>query len=496
MINEEHIDPNSEINLATVKKRAVRGILVLTGRTFILSFLSLAATAVLTILLTPSDFGVFWIVSAVVNFLAYFSDVGLAASLIQSKEAPGREELKTTFTIQLTLVLILILILFFLTPYFVSVYSLSVAGKYLLYSLGISLVFSSLKTIPSVLLERQLEFEKLVIPQVIETLIYNATVVFFAWKGYGITSFTYAVFLRGIVGLVLIYILKPWLPGFAFSLTSLKKLLKFGVPYQINSFLATIKDDGLTAFLGGILGKDGIGYLGWAQKWGQAPLRFFMDHVVKVTFPAFSRMQDDKSSLQRSVSRSIFFICFLVFPSVFGLIVLAPLLVDIVPRYEKWLPALTPLFIISGGTILSSVTTQLTNVLNATGRIKVTFGFMIIWTILSWIVIPLLASRFGVNGAAAGYLIVTSSSIFAIFIVRRFVKFDFIEPILKPFLASAVMGISIYFLKTLLPASFLTFWILTGLGTLIYFGFSYLLFGVSLAHDVRHSIKSIFGKNS
>lgn len=494
MKEDEHIDPNLEINLETVKKRAVKGILVLTGRTFFLSFLSLAATAALTVLLSPSDFGIFWIVSAVVNFLAYFSDVGLAASLIQSKENPNRKELKTTFTIQLGLVLILLLVLFLLTPYFVKVYSLNEAGKYLLYSLGLSLLFSSLKTIPSVLLERQLEFEKLVFPQVIETLVYNATVVFFAWKGFGITSFTYGVLLRGLVGLVLIYVLKPWLPGFAFSFDSLKKLLKFGLPYQINSFLATIKDDGLTAFLGGILGSNSMGLLGWAQKWGQAPLRFFMDHVVKVTFPAFSRMQDDKNSLERSVSRSIFFICFLVFPSVFALIVLAPLLVKIVPRYEKWIPALMPLFIISIGTILSAVTTQLTNVLNSTGRIKVTFTFMVFWTVLSWIFIPYLAYKFGVNGAALGYLLVTSTSIFAIFIVRKFVKFEFVDPVLKPLFASFVMGLIMFILRTRLSETFMSFWILVITGLVSYFVVSYVVFGISLLHDVRHSIKSILGK--
>lgn len=496
MPESEHLDPNLEINLDTVKKRAVRGILVLTGRTFFLSFFSLAATAVLTVLLSPSDFGIFWIVSAVVNFLAYFSDVGLAASLIQSKETPSRGELKTTFTIQLGLVLLLLTILFFLTPYFTKVYSLDESGTLLLYSLGISLLFSSLKTIPSVLLERQLEFEKLVFPQIIETLVYNAVVVFFAWKGFGIASFTYGVFLRGVVGLILIYIFKPWLPGFAFSFTALKKLLKFGVPYQVNSLLATIKDDGLTAFLGGVLGPGGVGYLGWAQKWGQAPLRFFMDHVVKVTFPAFSRMQDEKTSLERSLSRSIFFICFLVFPSVFALISLAPLLIQIVPRYEKWLPALAPLIIISFGTLLSAVTTQLTNVLNATGRIKVTFGFMVVWTILSWLLIPALAIKFGVNGAALGYLIVTSTSIFAIFIVRRFVKFELLNPVLKPLFASIIMGVTIYFLKGLLPTNFLSFWVLATTGALVYFGLSYLLFGVSLIHDVTHSVKSIFGKAS
>ena len=72
--------------LDAIKKRAVKGVAVLTGRTFLLSILSLVATGFLTVFLDPSEFGLFWIVSAIVNFLAYFSDIGLAAALIQKKE--------------------------------------------------------------------------------------------------------------------------------------------------------------------------------------------------------------------------------------------------------------------------------------------------------------------------------------------------------------------------------------------------------------------------
>ncbi|RLC29664.1 hypothetical protein DRH13_05360, partial [Candidatus Woesebacteria bacterium] len=209
------MDPTTEITLEAVKKRAVKGVVVLTGRTFLLSVLSLVATGFLTVFLEPSEFGIFWIVSAIVNFLAYFSDVGLAAALIQKKERITDKDLKTTFTIQQGLVLILLLGLFLATPLFTRIYGLSFEGKLLLYSLGISLFFSSLKTIPSVLLERELDFGKLVIPQVLENLAYNLIAVFLAWKGFGIRSFTYAVFIRGIVGLVAIYVLRPWMPGFA-----------------------------------------------------------------------------------------------------------------------------------------------------------------------------------------------------------------------------------------------------------------------------------------
>lgn len=482
------------LNLQTVKARAVKGVVVLTGRTFFLSILSLVATGFLTVFLDPSQFGVFWIVSAIVNFLAYFSDIGLAAALIQKKEKINDTDLKTTFTVQVGLVLVILLVLYLASPLLAIHYSLSTSGKYLLYALGISLFLSSLKTIPSILLERDLEFGKLVIPQVLENLSYNLIAVILAWRGFGIRSFTYAVLFRGLVGLVSIYALKPWLPGFAFSKKSLKKLLSFGVPYQLNTLLATVKDDGMTAVLGGILGTAGIGLLGWAQKWGQAPLRFFMDHVLKVTFPAFSRMQDKPEELSRTLTRSIFFISFLVLPSLAALLILAPLLVRIIPRYEKWTPALIPLGLIGINTVFASTTTQLTNVLNSIGKIKITFKLMIMWTALTWIFVPFLAIKFGVVGAASGYALVGASSIIAIVFVRGYVKFSLMEATFKPLFAAGLMGLALILVRGLLPVNMTSVFILVSLGFVSYLFFIYLFVGRSIVDDAKKSFKTFLGR--
>jgi O-antigen/teichoic acid export membrane protein len=489
---EEHLDPTTEITLDAIKSRAVRGVAVLTGRTFLLSALSLVATGFLTVYLNPDQFGVFWIVSAIVNFLAYFSDVGLAAALIQKKEKIVKADLNTTFFVQQLLVLTLLLFLIIVTPFIQKYYSLSYDGKILLYSLAASFFMSSLKTIPSVLMERELEFGRLVIPQVLENLAYNIAAVYFAWQGYGIRTFTYAVILRGTVGLVSMYFLKPWFPSMEVSKKALKKLLTFGVPYQANTLLATIKDDGMTVFLGGALGTTGLGLLGWAQKWAYMPLRLFMDHVLKVTFPAFSRMQDEPTHLARSVSRSIFFVCFLVFPSVVGMLILAPIFVKIIPRYEKWEPALFPLALISINTIFAASTTQLTNLLNAIGKIKTTFKLMVMWTILTWAFVPYLSVKYGVSGAAAGYALVGTSSMVAIYIVYKIVKFSLYTSIFVPALSTIAMGFVLLAVRKYLPINLTAIGSLVLVGAAVYMISMYFLVGSSIFYDAKKGIRAIF----
>jgi len=489
---QNRVDPSYEISLDAVKQRAVRGVLALTGRTFVLNLITLVSQGFLWAYLDEYQFGVFWIVSAVVNFLVYFSDIGLAASLIQKKEKLTEVDLKTTFLVQQGLVLTLLAMLYVLSPFISRHYNLSQEGLILLYALGISFLMSSLKSIPSVLLERKLEFGKFIIPQVLETVVYNLVVVFFAWQGFGIRSFSYGVLARGAVGLIVIYILEPWKPGFAFSKSSLKKLLSFGLPYQANTFLAVFKDDGMTVLLGGILGPAGVGILGTAQRLSQYPLRFFMDNVTKVTFPAFSRMQDDTAHLERSVTRSIFFITTLVFPTMIGIVLMAPVIVELVPRYNKWESALIPLYLLSVNTFFASISTQLTNLLNAIGRIVLHFKLMIMWTALTFAIVPFLALKYGVVGAAGGYGLVGTSSAVVIYLARRYVKFSVLESFLKPLIASIIMGIVVLTVREVLPHTLFSVIILPLIGFITYSLLIIFLYGSRIFEDVRKTLNSIF----
>lgn len=491
---DEHLNPTDEIELEVVKKRAVKGVAALTGRTFILNVIAFIAQGFLWAFLSPEEFGTFWIVSAVVNFLVYFSDIGLAAALIQKKESPSKTDLKTTFTIQQALVITLLVILIVLKPFLIKSYSLTPESVTLMYALGLSFFLSSLKSIPSVLMERKLAFGKFVLPQVLETFFYNIALVFFAWRGFGIMSFAYAVVIRGIIGLITVYLLEPWIPGFALSKKSLKELLKFGLPYQVNTLLAVLKDDGMTIILGNVLGPAGVGILGTAQRLSQYPLRFFMDNVTKVSFPTFARMQEDKKELSHAVTRSIFFISFLVFPSIVGLAVLSPVLVRAIPRYEKWIPALIPLALLSVNTIFAAVTTQLTNMFNAIGKIKVTFGLMIMWTLLTFGLVPFLSLRNGPIGAATGYALVGASSIVAIYLAKRIVDFSLLEGVFKPLLAAFAMGLVMYFLKDRLPLNLISVGIVAVIGSVIYGLSSYGLYGKELIADVKKGFSSIVSK--
>ena len=481
----------TELDLELVKKRSLSSVFSLISRSFLIQAIAFGSNFLLTIFLDPKTFGIFFLVSAFINIFTYFSDVGLAAALIQKKEKLDLEDLRTTFTIQQVLVISLILIIFLLTPWVKSLYNLGQPAVILFYALAFSFFLSSLKTIPSILLERSLRFNVLIVPQILETLVFNLLAVLLAWRGFGLASFTWAVLARGVVGLVVIYLIAPWKVGFGFSRQSLSRLLRFGVPFQANTLTAVLKDDLMTIFLGKIIGPLGLGYLGWAKKWAELPLRFLMDNVTKVAFPAFSRLQDEKRLLGQAVEKTLFFLSFLTFPVLIGLSIFASDLVQLIPRYLKWQPALLALSLYAFNSAWATISTSMTNLLNAIGLIKKTFKLMIMWLALSWALMPALGIKFGYNGVAVATAIIAFSSVVAIYLAHREVPFDLVGSVVKPLLAAGIMGIFIYFFRPALTSLTLSLICRALVGGGVYFLAAYLFFGQVLLKDIGRIVYEI-----
>ncbi|OGF99596.1 hypothetical protein A2Y99_05385 [Candidatus Gottesmanbacteria bacterium RBG_13_37_7] len=456
-----------EENFFSIKNKIIGGVFALTTRTLILQIIAFISTFILTVLLTPSVFGIFFIVSAIISFLSYFSDIGLAAALIQKKDEPSDDELKTVFTIQQILVGSLIILVYFFSPYLIRFYQIEGGGLFLLRALLVSFFLSSLKTIPSVLMERKLEFGLLIIPQIAETLVFYLVAIIMAYFGMGVVSFAWAALFRGLVGLILIYLIYPWKIKIGISKPVIKHLLTFGIPFQVNSILALVKDDLMTIFLGKILPLSQIGYIGWAKKWAEAPLRLIMDNIIKVTFPAYSRLQQNKKILGIALGKSLFFLSVFIFPAVIFLVIFIKPMIAIIPKYQKWEPALISFYLFCFSSVMAAFSSPLINALNALGRIKTTLKIMVLWTVMTWLITPIFVLLFGFNGVALSLALISVTAIIPVVITRKLVYFPIIKSIFKPFISSIVVLLFMIFLLLMGGKPLMVFFVLIT-GIIIY----------------------------
>ncbi len=483
------------LDIESIKRRSIQGVATLIIRSFFIQAFTFFATFILTVILSPSVFGAFFVISAIINLFVYFSDIGLAAALIQKKEALTRKDLATTFTIQQIIVTAIVVLGLLCSRNLANFYNLNDQGLLLLRVLIFSLFLSSLKTIPSVLLERNLRFAKLIIPQILENLVFYTTAILLAYQGFGLSSFTYAVLLRGIVGLVAVYIVSPWMPSIKIDREVARKLVSFGIPFQLNSIIALLKDDLLTVVLGKFLPFNQLGYIGWAQKWAFTPLRFFMDNVIKVTFPSYSKLQENTEGLRKAVEKSLFFVTFCVFPTVTGILIVAPRIVDLIPKYQKWELALPLLYLYGVNALFASVNTTLTNIIFALGKPKIILKLMIFWTVLTWFLTYGLIVLYSYTGVAMASALVAASTSVVIFYVKKEVNVSIIKSIKTPAIAASSMFVIAQTCSYLLPANLFSLIVIMIISAAIYFMVSYVFLKQELIADIKLLFSTLAKKN-
>ena len=473
----------SSTDLLEIKRKIVSSFVSLTFRRaalYAIRFFTI--NIILARLLGPSITGVFNIANSILAFFAYFSDIGLAGAIIQKKEL-SHDDLKTTFTIQESLALLIFLIIFFAAPALAQSYNLDQSGVFLIRALAFSFLLSSLKVLPSVLLERDLNFGRLVLVEIVETTVFCLSLIWLSFNNFGVNAFSYSALLQSLSGVTLIYLIAPLRVSFGFSKPAAKALLNFGVPFQLNSLLALLKDRLVPLVVARMVGATGVGYITWAQSLAFMPLEV-MNIMTRITFPAFSRIQDDKPSLEHTLERSLFFTTLMLYPLLFGLLAIAPSLVEYVVS-TKWRPALPLIYLFAVTVFWASLSTPFTNFLNAVGKIKISLKLMIMWTALEWSTTPLLTLFYSFYGVAIASFFISFSSIIPIFIIKRMISIEIMKTIWQQLLVSVVMAIVTYFLAQRFVTDLFSLLIIIFSGGIIYCVGIAVLMGKKIILEVR-----------
>lgn len=488
---ESELEP--ELTAEVISHRAVSGVLILTLRKFALRAVSYLGGIFLARLLAPEIFGIFAIVSFIINFFAFFSDVGLGAALIQKKDQLTKKDLAVTFTFQQILVVIVVVSIYLLAPVFALKYQLDSQGIWFIRIFSLSLFLTSLKTIPSILLERKLKFNQLIWPEVVEVISFQALAVGLAYLGFGVWSFVIGLLIRSILGVVVLYAISPWRPSFDWDFKIVKKLVSFGIPFQLNGFIATIKDAVMPIFVGAVSGAAAVGYLNWALTFSKLPI-LFMSDIFRVTFPTYARIQHDQVMLKKAIEKTIRFTNLFLFPAVFLLAATTKPIVSLIFT-DKWLPALPAFYIHLFGILVVGIANTFMDTLWALGKTKIATKLLIIFTLINWLTSVPLVYLFGFTGAMIGSVIVLYVSLpLTWYYLNQIVKISVFPLILPAFIASAIAGLLSFYLTNLLASNILGLMLCLLTGGLSYLLILFILERKQLLLDIAWFFKKMKSK--
>ena len=480
-----------DITVGHLKRKVARSALSVTGGNIVIQIISSAGGILLARLLIPSMFGVFAIVNFVVTFLTIFGEMGLGAALIQRKEQLTREDLKTVFTMQQILSCTVIALIFLISPKIVSWYALDDTIRWLLIVLSFSIFLSSLRGVPSALLQREMKFDRVVICETANVFFFQSVAIFLAYLGYGTWGFIWGVLAGSLVSTILFYILSPWKIGYGINRQIALRLIKFGIPYQADGLLTLGKNAVVPVVVGKIVGASGIGYFNWALNFSALAM-FFTGVIGRVTFPAFSRVQHDKDLLRKGIEKSIrigaiFFFPFLAMSVAFARPTIHYLYTD------KWLPALGTFYLLAISTVFTGPIGQtFFNAFYATGKQYWALNMNILYLALNFALAVPLVSASGLQGMAVTKIIISFSTLFIlIYLLNRIVKVNLLGNILPFMFPSFFIGAIFYLYREVLAGSFPGFLFWGVSGGILCFVSMYLFNAASMKEDIKDVVNAL-----
>jgi len=358
----------------------------------------LARTIVLARVLSPNDFGLFGIALLGLSALNTFSQTGFQKALIQ-KKGDIKPYLDTAWTVQVIRGFVLAGILFGIAPYVASFFEEPMAAP-LLRVLGLSAVFQGLTNIGVVYFQKELEFHKRFIYMFSGTLadlgvaIPAALIVRNAW------ALVFGLLAGNFVRMAVSYLIHPYRPRVWLDGPKVKELYTFGKWILGSSILVFLLNQGDDIFVGKLLGATMLGFYQMAYRLSNLPATEITHVISQVTFPAYSKLQDEFKTLRRAFLNTIQVIANISFPLAAGVASLSPSF-TIIFLGQKWMPMVPAMQILAVWGLIRSLDAATSSLWQAIGRPYMPTYFQLAKLLLLAAIIYPLTDRWGILGTAS-----------------------------------------------------------------------------------------------
>jgi len=325
---------------ADLKGRSVRGgLLTLTsqGAQFVISSIS---TVVLARLLTPADFGLVAMVTAITGLAMAFSDLGLSEATIQSHEIT-HDQVNMLFWINAGVGLGLTLVMVVLAPVLSWFYR---EPRLLGITFWLSLTFltGGLMVQHGALLKRQMRFVPLAIRDVASMAVAVAAGIITALRGGGYWAIVVVPLTINTTRMVLSWLMVRWIPGLPKRGINVRSMIVFGGNVSASYLVTNLNRSADAVLIGWHWGAGPLGLYSRAYNLLMLPVRQLNAPTGSVAIPAFSRLQNDPERFARYYLRTVNLIIWISAP-IFGFLFVAAQPVIVLLLGRKWQEA-APVF--------------------------------------------------------------------------------------------------------------------------------------------------------
>lgn len=359
-IGEEHLDESA------IERRATHGVGLLVGQMFGLQVLTLGITVVLARILSVSDYGVFAVALAVQQAGYALVELGVPAALIKRNEAPSEHEQRAVTGFVLAAAILVCLLVAGVAYLLLPALDVSSHTTRLAFIACLALPILALRTIPTVLLERQMRYGRVTALYTADTITFNLAALAGALVGWGGYALVAGVPAGALAGLVAAYALQKGSRRVTWDFTVIRPLIAFGSQVSARQGIVLARDLGFVGLIALIGGQTAAGFFAMSQRVLGVPLAF-SGALQRVGFPAMSRAVDDRQRIGQGAKSIVLAATAIGLPLAVCAGAAEPLL-DVLfgsrwtPAAEIVVPSAAGLFLMAGaGSIISSLYFSLGN---------------------------------------------------------------------------------------------------------------------------------------
>lgn len=463
---------------SSLSKKVSKGTLWVTAASISARALNLVSAIILARLLAPSDFGLMAIAMAIISFSQGTTQTGFESALIQKQNRP-EEFLNTAWTFELVRYLVLFFIIFLAAPLFASFFKEPRATA-ILRVISISLVFQGLRNIGVVYFRKNLDFHKQFVLEIVPLAAYIAVVIPLAFSLRNVWALVWASLVTSMATCMISYIMHPYRPRLDLNLEKAKILFNFGKWIFGASILVMIREQGITMFVGKLLGISILGFYNRAGAFSIMLFRQLVEIVWKVGYPVYSQLQTDRVRLKQAYLETSQLLSFIGMPMAGGLFVIAG---DFVSLFltDKWLPIVPLIQILCLQAIVGFANAPAGILFQAIGRPSIGTKISFIGIAILIILVYPLSLKFGITGTVFSLLLsvlITSPIIWHKAIqIMNCTYFEFFRPILFSLFNTGIMVFTISTIKkNVFDGIYIVdFFFLIMLGIVIYFTLSFFI---------------------
>ncbi len=358
---------------------------------------SLIRLIILARILAPHDFGLMGIAMLTMATLETFSQTGFQAALIQKKENTELY-LDAAWTIMIIRGFILFTILYFIAPY-AAIFFKSPQAKPIIRIIGFSILFQAFTNIGVIYFRKELEFNKQFIYQLSGTLADFIVAISAAVILRSVWALVFGLLAGNAVRCFVSYLIHPYRPHLSSDLGKAKELFGFGKWVLGSSILIFLLTQGDDIFVGKLLGTTALGFYQLAYRISNMPATEITHVISQVTFPAYSKLQDNIPKLREAYLKVLQVTAFLSFPIAGLIFVLAPDFTKIFLG-EKWMPMVPAMRTLCVYGILRSLAATGGPLLLAKGKPHIQTIFSSLELIIMGILIYPFTKKWGINGTS------------------------------------------------------------------------------------------------